>query len=213
MVAHRVALRRITIAPMRAIVMVIKDLYLEPDTAGGDEDSFATAEAGRSAAATLCGARPAGGEAPGIQHLARFGNGANLARGWRSWVAHWLGVPQYGGCPPASVAAAALVDAREELAASTNPPQPADGAMSMDHAPSADHAVWLVTPLHLIAGLTSVHFDRRSILRLEPAELEELAASFAETFHGSGFELRALAGGELLLSGPPTRSEEHTSEL
>jgi hypothetical protein len=159
---------------MREIVIVIKDLYLEPDTA---------------AVAPSSGASPGEGEAPGIEHLARFGVRAIVTQGWRSWVAQWLGVPQCGSYPPASVAAVAL-----------------------DRGPPKDRAVWLVTPLHLIAGLTSVHFDRRSILRLERAELEELAASFGEAFHDSGFELHALEGGELLLSGHPIAAPSATTE-
>ena len=62
--------------------------------------------------------------------------------------------------------------------------------------------MWLATPVHLIAGMTSVHFDRRSILRLPEAELGQLAASFRDTFRGSGFDLRPLGSGELLLAGP-----------
>ncbi len=61
--------------------------------------------------------------------------------------------------------------------------------------------MWLATPVHLIAGLTSLHFDRRSILRLPEAELGRVAASFDDTFRGSGFELRPLGSGELLLTG------------
>jgi hypothetical protein len=144
---------RRTIAPVREIVIVIRDLYLEPELA---------TEA----------------SAPGIEFLARFGDRAPLPEGWRAWTAQWLGVPQYAGAAPASVAAAALEDA------------PVDGA------------VWLATPVHLIAGLTSVHFDRRSVLRLPDTELGELAASFRDTFRGSGFDLRPLGGGELLLIGP-----------
>ncbi len=138
---------------MREIVIVIRDLYLEPEL---------TADA----------------SAPGIEYLARFGDTATLPEGWRAWTARWLGLPQYADAPPASIAAAALEDA------------PTDGA------------VWLATPLHLIAGLTSVHFDRRSVLPLPEAELVELAASFRDTFRGSGFDLRPLGGGELLLTGP-----------
>jgi hypothetical protein len=141
---------------VREIVIVIRDLYLEPQLASDASDA----------------------SAPGIEYLARFGEKAALPEGWRAWTAHWLGLPQYVDAAPASVAAAALEDA------------PAGGSG------------WLATPLHLIAGLTSVHFDRRSILRLPEAELEELAASFRATFRGSGFDLRPLGGGELLLTGP-----------
>jgi hypothetical protein len=148
---------------VREIVIVIRDLYLEPELVTD-------------------------ASAPGIEYLARFGDKAALPEGWRAWTAHWLGLPQYAAAAPASVAAAALEDA------------PADGAG------------WLATPLHLIAGLTSVHFDRRSLLRLPEAELEELAASFRDTFSGSGFDLRPLGGGELLLTGPQVSPPATTTE-
>lgn len=151
---------------MREIVIVIADLYLDPDSAVA------------SAAAPT----------PGIDYLARFGDETVLAEGWRAWTAQWLGLPQYVREAPASVAAAALAD------------------------PPAGRAVWLATPVHLMAGLTSLHCDRRSILRLPRAELEALAASFANTFRGSGLELHPLADGELLLSGPALAAPVTTTE-
>ncbi len=156
---------------MREIVIVIRDLYLEPELAA-------------SSAADAAGLELA----PGIEQLARFGDKAPLTEGWRTWIAHWLGLPQYAGAPPASVAAAALENA------------PADGA------------VWLATPVHLIAGMTSLHFDRRSVLRPPAAELEQLAASFRDTFLGSGFDLRPLGSGEILLTGPEVSPPATTIE-
>ncbi|MFZ0550140.1 MAG: hypothetical protein WAM21_04980, partial [Steroidobacteraceae bacterium] len=108
--------------------------------------------------------------------------------GWRAWTARWLGLPQYAAAAPATIATAVLEEA------------PADGA------------VWLATPLHLIAGMTSVHFDRRSLLRLSELELAELAASFRETFRGSGFDLRPLGSGELMLTGPQMSPMATTTE-
>jgi hypothetical protein len=148
---------------VREIVIVIRDLYLEPELA-------------------------ADASAPEIEYLARFGDRAALRDGWRAWTARWLGLHRYADAAPASVAAAALEDA------------PKDGA------------VWLATPVHLMAGLTSVHFDRRSVLQLPQAELEALAASFRDTFRGSGFDLRPLGGGELLLTGPEVSSTATTIE-
>jgi hypothetical protein len=146
---------------VREIVIVIRDLYLEPQL---------NASSGTDGAALTV--------APGIEQLARLGDKMALPEGWRAWVACWLGLPQYADAAPASVAAAAL-----------------DGV-------AADGAVWLATPVHLIAGMTSLHFDRRSVLRLPDADLEELAAGFRDTFRGSGFELRPLGSGEFLLTGP-----------
>lgn len=168
---------------MRELVIVIADLYLEPEPAA------------RTAAAPISGDGPDAGAAPGIQHLARFGDETMLPEGWRAWVARWLGLPQYAREAPASIAAAALADA---------PAARADVR--------ADRAVWIATPMHLIAGLTSVHLDRRSILRLSGAELAELTASFRDAFRGSGFDLDPLASGELLLSGPPQPASSTATE-
>jgi hypothetical protein len=156
---------------VREVVIVIRDLYLEPELAASSATDAAALEV-----------------APGIEQLVRFGDKAALPQGWRAWIARWLGLPQYADAAPASVAAAALEDA------------PADGA------------VWLATPVHLIAGMTSLHFDRRSVLRLTDAELDRLAASFRDTFRGSGFDLRPLGSGELLLTGPEVSPRATTTE-
>jgi hypothetical protein len=147
---------------VREIVIVIGDLYLQ--------------------------AEPPVTAAPGIQHLARFGEKTVLAEGWRAWTARWLGLPQYAREAPGAVAAAALADV------------------------PVGRTVWLATPLHLVAGLTSLHVDRRSLLRLPRAELEQLAASFRDIFRGSGFELHPLEGGELLLSGPAALAPSVTTD-
>jgi hypothetical protein len=162
---------------VREIVIVIRDLYLEPEQAGMDS---------RRAAPSATDAAPE--VAPGLAQLARFGDKAALPEGWRAWTARWLGLPQWADAPAASVAAAALEDA------------PADGA------------VWLATPVHLIAGMTSLHFDRRSVLRLPEAELDLLATSFRDTFRGSGFDLRPLGSGELLLTGSEVSLGAATTE-
>ena len=56
--------------------------------------------------------------------------------------------------------------------------------------------------MHLIAGMTSVHVDRRSILRLDAADQMTLAADFQRVFHDSGFHLQALEAGDFLMLGP-----------
>jgi hypothetical protein len=62
--------------------------------------------------------------------------------------------------------------------------------------------VWMATPVHLVAGLTSLHLDRRSILRLPADDLTALAAEFRRVFHDSGFVLEPLDSGGFLLFGP-----------
>ena len=166
-----------TIAPVREIVIVIRDLYLEPELAGMDSRRAAP---GAVSAPEIA--------APGIELLARFGAKRAVPQGWRAWVARWLGLPQYAEQAPASVAAAALENAPQE------------------------QAVWLATPVYLVTGLTSLHFDRRSILRPTGVELEALAGSFRDTFRGSGFDLHPFEGGELLLSGPTTARPVTTTE-
>ncbi|HJS88379.1 MAG TPA: hypothetical protein VJ738_00255 [Steroidobacteraceae bacterium] len=128
------------------------------------------------------------GAAPALEHLLRFGSLTPLAGGWRAWVARWAGLAQYAAEAPASIAAAPLA------------------------ARVAGRAVWLASPLHLTAGLTRVHFDRRSMLRLPRTEADALAASFREVFHGSGFDLHPLESGELLLCGPADWAPSRTTE-
>jgi hypothetical protein len=65
--------------------------------------------------------------------------------------------------------------------------------------------------MHLIAGMTSVHVDRRSILRLDAADQQTIAADFQRMFHDSGFHLQPLEAGDFLMLGPemsPAGAEE-----
>jgi hypothetical protein len=168
---------------VREIVIVIGDLYLQ---------AAADALPGSGARWGSGPAYRGGGEeaapVPALEHLARFGEKKTLAEGWRAWTARWLGLVQHAREAPACVAAAVLANA------------------------PADRAVWLATPLHWVAGLTSLHVDRRSVLRLSGADSEQLAASFRDTFRGSGFELHPLAAGELLVAGPAQLAQATTTE-
>jgi hypothetical protein len=112
---------------------------------------------------------------PGIEHAARFGQRAPLPQGWRAWLAHYLGRPDLAEVAPARVAAALL--------------------------PRGTGTEWLATPLHLSAGLSSVHLDHRGLLRLTPQQLQALALSFEHVFAGSGLTLIPLRG-EFLLRAP-----------
>jgi hypothetical protein len=65
--------------------------------------------------------------------------------------------------------------------------------------------------MHLVAGMTSVHVDRRSILRLDAADQQTIAADFQRLFHDSGFHLQPLEAGDFLMLGPemsPAGTEE-----
>jgi hypothetical protein len=119
---------------------------------------------------------------PALARIARFAGVSPLREDWRAWLAGWLGrgdVASACHATPAVIAAAAL---------------PA--------TPPATGSFWLATPLHLVAGLTSVHLDYRGLLKLDPAALDLLCGEFAATFAERGFALHRLEGGGLLASGP-----------
>jgi hypothetical protein len=114
---------------------------------------------------------------PGLERIARFGRRTVLADGWRPWLARCVGAAALVEEAPASVAARCCEAAL------------ADG-------------VWLATPVHCIAGLSSVHLEHRGLLKLSLPTLRALAADFHQVFQGSGFTLVPLASGGFLLSGP-----------
>ncbi len=123
---------------------------------------------------------PQGIALPGLQHLLRFGTRCNVLGGWRPWLARRVSADWQAQAAPATIAATG-----ERPAAN----QPA-------------WTVWMASPVHLVAGLTSVHLDRRSLLRLDPGDSHALAADFQRVFHDSGFWLRPLETGDFLLFGP-----------
>jgi hypothetical protein len=195
-----------TIPPVRAIVIVISDLYLAPGQTGASTD----AGGGAGAVGTL----------PGFEHVARFGQRRSIEGegGWRPWLARWLGRNDLAGVAPAVIAAGA-----EEVAAPAASGEPGMSGAAADagggdrigaDAPGAADAsvalhrpggsVWIATPVHLIAGLTSLHLDRRSILRLSPTDCENFANDFNRTFAGSDLLLKPLPSGDFLLHGPAT---------
>ncbi len=120
---------------------------------------------------------PAGVTLPGLQHVTRFATRSRIPDGWRPWLSRWLTGAE--GRPAATVAAAALPD-----------------------LPETSSVAWVATPMHWVAGMTSVHVDRRSLLRLEAPEQEALAADFQRVFHDSGFRLQPLEAGDFLMLGP-----------
>jgi hypothetical protein len=202
-----------TIPPVREIVIVISDLYLAP----GQTDL----PPGAGALGTL----------PGFEHAARFGQRRSIAGegGWRPWLARWLGRDDLADVAPAVIAAAAPAIAPvaapgiTPVAAPAIAPVAAPGiasaaapgiapvaapaiapAIAIAAAPSRDSTAWIATPVHLIAGLTSLHLDRRSLLRLSPTDLEQFAQDFNQTFGDSDLHLLPLPAGDFLLEGPAT---------
>lgn len=160
---------------MRELVILVSDLYLSQETPWQE--------------------LPAGIALPGLQHVARFGARSRIADGWRSWLARWVTGQDAGA--PAPVAAVTLQVAAAMRAATASPA--ATPAPTSSQPPTA----WMATPMHLVAGLTSVHVDRRSILRLGADDQSRLAADFQRVFGDSGFELRPLDAGDFLMLGPP----------
>ncbi len=161
---------------MHELVIVVSDLYLSQETPERE--------------------LPAGVALPGLQHIARFGARSQIAAGWRSWLGRWLTGDDAGA--PAAVAAVGLQVAPSSGSAAL-PPAPTS-SLALDAA--RPRIAWMATPVHLIAGLTSVHVDRRSILRLDANDQTALAADFQRVFHDSGFELRPLDSGDFLVLGP-----------
>lgn len=122
---------------------------------------------------------------PALARIARFAGVSPLPGDWRAWLAGWLGRGDLAAAcdaTPAVVAAAALTAA--------------------DALPADTGSVWLATPLHLVAGLTSVHLDYRGLLKLDGATLQALCGDFARDFAERGFSLQVLGGGGLIACGP-----------
>ena len=158
------------------VVIVLSDLYLPPTSEDPD--------------GSLAGATPL----TGFELAARYARRSAVAGGWRVWLTNALAPSGFDNAEllaasPASVAARALLPRR----------RPAEA-----HFPPHDAGatVWLATPVHLLAGLTNLHFDRRSILHLPTDQAEALAEEFARLFRDSGFFLEPLASGDFLLFGP-----------
>jgi len=121
---------------------------------------------------------------PALTRVARFAGMSPLPGNWRGWLAGWLGRGDLAAAcdtTPAVIAAAA-VRAPEGLPPDTG-------------------SVWLVTPLHLTAGLTSVHLDYRGLLKLDTATLDSLCRDFDAAFAARGFSLHHLVGGGLIACG------------
>ena len=131
---------------------------------------------------------------PALARIARYAGVSPLAGDWRGWLAGWLG--------------------RADVAAACNatPAVIAAAALPAGTVPAGIASVWLATPLHLIAGLTSVHLDYRGLLRLDAAALDELRRDFDAAFAERGFSLHRLPGGGLLAAGPEFASLPRTKD-
>ena len=124
---------------------------------------------------------------PGLARIARYGTAQPLELGWRPWLAAWSGQHDLANSAPATVAAAAsratAADAKGRMA-------------------------WIATPVHLIAGLSSVHLDARGLLQVELELRRELAKDFNSVFGESGFHLEALPSAGFLMIGPSIEDQD-----
>jgi hypothetical protein len=122
-----------------------------------------------------------GVELPGLARIARYGSGYALEQGWRPWLAIWSGQRELAQSAPATVAAAASRATASDV----------NGRMA-----------WIATPVHLVAGLSSVHLDARGLLHVDLDSRRALAQDFNPVFAESGFRLEALPSAGFLLLGP-----------
>lgn len=116
-----------------------------------------------------------GATLPGLEEVARFAQRSALDGGWRAWLARWMDRDDLARAAPAAVAAAASAQV------------------------FSTGSVWIANPIHLIAGLTSLHLDYRGLLRLPAQDLARLALDFTKTFGEAEFQLEALESGTFLL--------------
>ena len=122
-----------------------------------------------------------GVELPGLGRIARYGSGESIGKGWRPWLAEWAGHASLASEAPASVA---FVAAQFQSSEGTSP------------------LVWLATPVHFVAGLSSVHLDARGLLQVELDVRHAMADEFNAVFAESGYRLEALQSAGFLLLSP-----------
>jgi hypothetical protein len=114
---------------------------------------------------------------PALSELLRLGKASPPRRDWRAGLAADLGAPTLAESAPALVAAAA--------AAGIAPGSP----------------VCLADPVHLVAGMASVHLHPSGLLRLDAESRSELQSQFTREFGARDQALVAVGDG-LLLSAP-----------
>ncbi len=109
---------------------------------------------------------------PGLARL-RFARSTPLRGGWRGLLARGLGRADLVAVDPAEVVAA-------EVGASDP---------------------WLLSPLHLVPGLKTVHLAPGGLLRLPAEEAAELCVAFARDLGGDALRLRPARSAGFLLEG------------
>lgn len=111
----------------------------------------------------------------------RFAAPRRMRGGWRGTVARGVGRADLTLVDEASVIDAALQQATSaELRVSD---------------------AWIATPVHLMAGLKTIHFPANGVLQLESTEAEELAAAFGATFGSDDLALHPAGRDGFILRG------------
>lgn len=165
---------------MQDLVIVIPDLYLPEADAGVPERALSA----------------------GLDCATRFGDNAPLPDGWRPWLARWVGREDLAVAAPGAVASAAVAPAAVASGAGVWDAAAGSGPSVLGSAPPAEASnlsAWIATPLYLIAGLTTVHADRRSLLRLPAPDLARFAGDFAQSFPPSELVLKPASSGEFVM--------------
>lgn len=123
--------------------------------------------------------------APAVEMTAlRYAAPRLMRGGWRGMLARGVGRPDL-----------ALMDVASVIDASLRIDAPGGSA------PDAVPDVWLAAPLHLLAGLKTLHFPANGLLRLPPDEATELSARFAEVFGVDGLTLSPAGSAGFVLRG------------
>jgi hypothetical protein len=131
----------------------------------------------------LRGAAPTSSAGASLTSL-RFAAPHLMRGGWRGTVARGVGREDLTIVDEASV-----IDAALRL----------DETIDGDHDDRVD--AWIATPVHLMAGLKTVHFPANGVLRLSEDEANELVAAFATTFGEEGLALRPAGAAGFVLRG------------
>jgi hypothetical protein len=161
-----------TIRPVRELVVIIPDLFLRDV---GSDGPAAVAMAPVTALTAL-----------------RYAAPRLMRGGWRAMLARGVGRADL-----------ALVDVASVIDASLRIDAPVESAPDVvaDTVTDTVPDVWLAAPLHLLAGLKTLHFPANGLLRLPPDEAAELSARFAEVFGADGLTLTPAGSAGFVLRG------------
>jgi hypothetical protein len=132
-------------------------------------------------ATEAAGADKAPPRLPALESLLAGAARQPLPDGWRAGLAARFATPEIAALSPAAAAARAWLDSAAQ--------------------PGLQY--WFATPVHLFAGLDSVHLHPAGLLQLSGSAQTALAAEFKTVFGDAPWALHSIGRRELLLSGPP----------